>query len=101
MSEETTTFVLDCGTLDNLNEALRVVSKAGYKAVSVFRTVEKHQPDHSVIIKGPISYSKEIQKVIRWANFPGLLRLQRLNTDGRDSCEQDLRQLTELVNRNG
>ncbi len=83
--EDKTTFIIDAPSLGDLNEALKVVSQAGYKAVFVAR-LEK-VAKYTVIIEGPYRHREKMQRVVRWANFPGLLGRDKLNTKTQKSFD--------------
>ena len=84
-------------SLDSINETLKIVAKAGYKAISVTRTVEKYMPQCSVIIEGPARFCENVQRVVRWANHPGLLEREALLPAYQTEFDNDLKYMDSLV----
>ncbi len=91
-----TTFVIDAPSLSDLNEALKVVSQAGYKAVFVARSerVATQTPKYTVIIEGPFYRRATVRRVVKWANFPGLLGRSKLNEETQKQFDSDLQAMT-------
>lgn len=92
--EDKTTFIISAHSLADLNEALKVVSQAGYKAVFVSRTSEDLTPRYVVIIEGPFYRRATTQRVVKWANFPGLLGRSKLNEETQKQFDSDLQAMT-------
>lgn len=90
MLRKKTTFVISLSCLRNLNAALNVVSQVDYKAVSAVRTSEDLTSKYVVIIEGPSFYRDIVEKIVGWANFPGILGRDKLGQKARAEFDSDL-----------